>query len=159
MKDKPEKDKFPWGMIVFVSIFFLPFVALFIIDIGNRHGETLTGREIIFQRIMNEGQAMVIYLGVDRLHFADDAYNFTFNLSEAPKVLQDLALHKASLQRPRIKREEIIPQASWFFRSGQKILVYPELEIVALVEGDFIVGCWKIIEAPEAIKKWINKDK
>jgi hypothetical protein len=159
MENKTKKDGFPWFALIFVLICFLPFAAIMgVSEIKNR-GETLVGREVIFQKFMNEGQAMTLYPDVDRIIFVDEDYEFTFKLSDAPKVLQDLALHKASLPRPFIKRVEILPQHPWFLRSRQKILVYPELEIVALAEGDFIVGCWKIIEAPEIIKKIMAKQK
>lgn len=163
MKNKIQKDKFQWknliwGLIVLLIIF-MPFVIAFTICETKRGGETLANREIIFQRMMNEGQAMIAYPSIDRLHFVDDDYHFTFNLSDAPKALQDLALHKASLPRPLIERHEILPQASWIFRSGQRILVYPELDIVAFAEGDDLIGYWKSNEAPEIIKRILSDKK
>jgi hypothetical protein len=159
MENKPEREKFPWFVLIFVLMCFLPFAAILGVSEMKNRGEVLVGKEVIFQKFMNEGQAMILYPDVDRLRFVDEDYNFTFNLSSAPKVLQDLASHKASLPRPFIKRIEILPQHPWFLRSRQKIMVYPELEIVALVEDDFIIGCWKIIEAPEVIKKIMAKEK
>lgn len=151
------KDSFRSVIMVFVFIV-LPFLIFstltFVKDAERFH---LINREMVYRvGDIISGQKIILYPKVDKLMFIDEHYKIDFEISNAPAEIIKM-----------IRGKRIAPLERYIYNSPhiggyagrQKIVEYPELELVIFFDCEIIIGRWKTKDVPEAIQKIISGNK